>query len=55
MRIARVVIEYYTEAELLALLDRLKVAEAMRAHPRDYLLVSQRGDTVGLDILTDGR
>jgi hypothetical protein len=55
LRIARFVIEYYTEAELLALLDRLKVADAMRAHPRDYLLVSQKGDTVGLDILRDGR
>jgi hypothetical protein len=53
LRIARLVIEYHTEAELLALLDRLKVAEAMRAHPRDYLVVTQRGDTVGLDILTD--
>jgi hypothetical protein len=54
LRIARFVIEYHTEAELLALLDRLKVAEAMRAQPRDYLVVSQKGDTVGLDILTDG-
>ena len=53
LRIARFVIEYYTEAELLALLDRLRVAEAMRAEPRDYLVVTQRGDTVGLDILTD--
>lgn len=55
LRIARFVIEYYTEAELLALLDRLKVAEAMRAHPKDYALVIQKGDTVGLDILPDGR
>jgi hypothetical protein len=51
LRIARFVIAFYTEAELRALLDRLKVAEAMRAHPKDYVLVSQKGDTVGLDIL----
>jgi hypothetical protein len=54
LRIARFVIAFYTEKELLALLDRLKVAEAMRAHPRDYLLVRQKGDTVGVDVLPDG-
>ena len=51
LRIARFVIAFYTEKELLALLDRLKVAEAIRAHPRDYVLVRQKGDTVGVDIL----
>jgi hypothetical protein len=51
LHIARFVIAYYTEAELVALLDRLKVAEAMRAHPKDYVLVRHKGDSADLEIL----
>jgi hypothetical protein len=50
LRIVRYVLEYYTAAEIVGGLERLKVAQVMREHP--HLIVRSKGDTLVLDTLT---